>query len=408
MAVEAYHDPENFRIALNACIQAIRNITFALQSQKAAIENFDKWYAPWQAALRNDFIMKWCVEARNRIVKQSDLETHSIALASVVSGYGESPVNTLRVSPFASSQDIALHLKENVLPQPLSEKGYLYVERRWVVDDLLGIEILEALAYALSLMRSLLLDVVTQRGPIAFYGTSGPPTPRSLEDGVIDERYLPDFAKSFRNSRTVWLKLSSSECFQYVDETRHVPPHGPERAKARYQLEDLVRGLDKKKTDLRGRIEFLLAIGKRMLEVDGHHWPHVFLIDRKNRLTIVTPHIAHHEEKPIIWSEIAKRAKSVNATVVIAILETWVAPFDPAFPGRRPEQSPDRGEALHATGFTHRGDGYSVVVPFSRTNGKITFGPEQIVDTNRIPWLEPFRSIWRKTIRGAKRFTKGS
>jgi hypothetical protein len=401
-AASSYHDPENFRIALNACIQAIRNVTFGLQSQKSGIRNFERWYSGWQNALRNDFLMKWCVEARNRIVKQSDLETHSIAMASLVTGYRAPPVNVLRVSPFASSRDIAIRLQRDLLPPPLNAYGYLYVERRWVAADLVNFEVLETLAYALYVLRAILLDVVEQRGPTALYGKAGPPSPDTFEDGAIDERYLPDFVSSFREYRSAWLELSSSQFVRPgYEQLKPAPDEGP-RAEARYKLSELKLGKEQKKGDLKDRVNFFLTIGKRLLEVDGYHIPHVFLIDRKNRLTTISPQFATYSEKPLLWAEIAKQAKKEQATTVIAVLEAWSAPFDPAFPTRRPEYSPNRMEVLHAAGFTFRGDGYAVTVPFFRKDGKITFGPESVTDVDRIGFLEPFRRVWRKTIRRTK------
>ncbi len=39
-----YQDPQRFNANLNATIQSLRNITFALQSEKDVIPNFHIWY----------------------------------------------------------------------------------------------------------------------------------------------------------------------------------------------------------------------------------------------------------------------------------------------------------------------------------------------------------------------------
>lgn len=99
-AAKYYASPEEFRTYLNACIQALRNVTFVLQKQKSEIDNFKEWYAQWQNALKADKIMTWCVAARNRIVKQGDLETRSIALASYVASYLEAPKHEFEVEAY--------------------------------------------------------------------------------------------------------------------------------------------------------------------------------------------------------------------------------------------------------------------------------------------------------------------
>jgi hypothetical protein len=79
-AADAYMEPETFRLNLNSLIQGLRNVTFLLQSQKRDLPSFEDWYGAWQRAVKDDPVMRWAVSARNRIVKQSDLEMHSTAL----------------------------------------------------------------------------------------------------------------------------------------------------------------------------------------------------------------------------------------------------------------------------------------------------------------------------------------
>src|SRR5690349_13674670 len=83
-AEDEYFDPSGFRIALNGCIQTLRSVTFVLQKQKNKIDGFETWYQDWQKKLNADEVLKWSVQARNRIVKEGDLELHSILRVSVV------------------------------------------------------------------------------------------------------------------------------------------------------------------------------------------------------------------------------------------------------------------------------------------------------------------------------------
>lgn len=398
-AVSHYHDPEEFRIALNACIQAIRNVTFALQGQKKRIPGFEPWYENWQAALKADTVMKWCVAARNQIVKQQDLETDSVAFAALVVDYQDPPVNKIRVDPFANSRDVALRIREELIPETRKNYGYLYIERRWVISDLRDIELLEALAYALSVLGAILLDTLQQKGPTSFYrnlklGSAIQP----MVDGEIDEELLPEFARNFREARTTMLKLSSLDFVRLTMVPRETTPEELESARVRYRLDELTKN-SKIGSGLKESVDSFLAIGKRMLVVDGHHLPKVFLFDRKNRLTIIEPEFPEHEDKPVIWNRITKQAKRERATSIIVIAESWFAPFDASHPYRRPENSPDRSEALQAAALTYRGQSYAVIVPFTRDDQKIVFGEETVIDAAALTFFEPFRKLWRKTTR---------
>jgi hypothetical protein len=47
-AMDAYHDSSTFLANLNSTIQALRNVTFVLQSEKKKIPNFEQWYGQQQ------------------------------------------------------------------------------------------------------------------------------------------------------------------------------------------------------------------------------------------------------------------------------------------------------------------------------------------------------------------------
>jgi hypothetical protein len=58
-ALDLYADSEGFRANLNACIQALRNVTFVLQKEHSSIPNFETWYAGWRERMKSDSIMRW-------------------------------------------------------------------------------------------------------------------------------------------------------------------------------------------------------------------------------------------------------------------------------------------------------------------------------------------------------------
>jgi hypothetical protein len=65
--LEAYHDAERFRANLNSTIEALRNVTFILQSEKAAFASFDAWYGRWVELLKGDPDSKVSVRPSTRL-----------------------------------------------------------------------------------------------------------------------------------------------------------------------------------------------------------------------------------------------------------------------------------------------------------------------------------------------------
>jgi hypothetical protein len=83
----AYFDPDGFRLGAQSAIQTLRSVTFILQKNKGAIPGFDQWYDGWRKRLDADELMRWIVDARNRIEKEGDLEAHSYVRAEILASY---------------------------------------------------------------------------------------------------------------------------------------------------------------------------------------------------------------------------------------------------------------------------------------------------------------------------------
>jgi len=89
-----------FLANLNATIEALRNVTFVVQKEKAAFKDFDAWYTPRQEILKADATANWLNQARVTIVHQGDLESSSHAEVRIVTyeektlWTGEVPIQT--------------------------------------------------------------------------------------------------------------------------------------------------------------------------------------------------------------------------------------------------------------------------------------------------------------------------
>lgn len=161
-ALDGYHRIEDFRANVNTAIQALRNVTFALQKQKDNLIGFDEWYSVWQGKMRNDPILKELHEARNIIVKEEDLKLHSEATART-KGWVEFEKMAFTFDPAKNSHEVAkgfYHTYAKHLPVEEAYKHRLIFEfeRKWVYEKIPNTELLEAIAHSYNFLYSILLD----------------------------------------------------------------------------------------------------------------------------------------------------------------------------------------------------------------------------------------------------------
>ena len=98
-AADAYMDPESFRFNLNSLLESLRSVTLLLQNQKSNFADFDGWYLPLRDSMKTDSIMKWSLEARNRVVHQADLEIYSTAVVRLSHDWLDEVERILEVPP---------------------------------------------------------------------------------------------------------------------------------------------------------------------------------------------------------------------------------------------------------------------------------------------------------------------
>jgi len=394
-AAKNYGSPDEFRTYLNACIQALRNVTFVLQKQKSGIDNFEEWYSQWQAALKADKIMAWCVTARNCIVKQGDLETRSIALAAYVASYLEAPKHEFEVDPFVDTAEIAKKIVSKHLPKYLHQEGYLKVERRWIDKGLPEYELLEVLSYAFSVLTQLVMDVQTRQGPKFSKQKENieEAFSKSASAIQIDKSVIPYCMSSHADWRTVWVKLPSMQIMQYVVKDRAGELVSKEKILKKYGLASPSE--TKEQSELLKQALYFLEQAKRMLTVDKHLITAVFLISADKKLTILPLEFEDHDQKYVMWDIVASELERRDANAIIVIGEAWVAEFDPQNPTRRPEDASERKEAIKVNALAKDGENFAITVPFTRKWRKIRFQDEIYHDDKYTAnFLDPIRRVW--------------
>lgn len=181
-AERAYFEPQAFRVAIQTAIQTLRTVTFILQSNKHLIPEFDAWYGAWQEKLKADALMRWMVDARNKIEKQGDLEAHSFVRAEIVASYlNNGPVRDVPAKLFEGPGVILKAIpRKSDLGEHIRKFGTLRIQRRWVENSLPDYELLDAVAIAYGKIAGVVHDAHRAIG-------RDPPVTTNVE---TDEEYI--------------------------------------------------------------------------------------------------------------------------------------------------------------------------------------------------------------------------
>ncbi len=402
-----YGDPDGFRINLNACIEALRSVTFVLQKEKRKIPKFDEWYKGWQDKLREDSILKWLVFARNLIVKEGDLKLHSIVRVSLLKSYFEPPYKDFTVDPLTPISKILKQFNISDLSVSLKKDGILRIERRWVDSNLPSHELLDALSHSYTMLSNIIDDVHK------YVGKSRSKLFKDTSDGeLIEIKSNKDHLKgrlpcmiATEWNRTQWLKLSTGE-FLYP-QTYDVDKIPYDVIQKRYNLPDQPERNSEKPKDLLGLAEALFEYAKNILRKDGFHSTIVFLILPNGKTVIHQLLPEDRSEKYILWSKVASEVERIGAKSIVAISEAWTAPFDPNTPDRPSAESPDRLEALDLVAASSKGEEFSINCIFHRRNGEIEFEPTKISSDGTHYFLSPIKTIWlNQKFRDIKQYHK--
>ncbi len=426
--LDNYQDPDGFRIYLNSCIQALRNVSWVLQKEKRLIPGFDEWYPVWRQRMRVDPVMAWVVRSRNRIVKEGDLETESRAIARVITSYAEaaeeverglgfvrrtpavddeaavdvpeagtepSQVRTLSAPPRFTLPQILLMIAGANIPLRILQQSTLTLERRWVDRALPDFELLDAMAHAFGVLELMISDVHDRMG---------------VEHGIVldhdgsllpvrDDGRYPCMVTS-RAIRTIALSLDDL----HVETGGKVwqmefDPEVAEKSLKRYGTIPTPPSSPKSPVDF---VPSFTEIGSQILRKDkGHGW-FIYYYRGPQRVHAQTLMARNNADKRHIAQQVAELASINDIDGVIVVGEAWHSPmrYDEQGAPIPPSEHPDKSEVL----IVHAEDAYgrirSVHVPFTRRRGRRTLVHE-VVDLSNVgptsyQFLEPVRAVWRQ------------
>lgn len=376
-ALDGYQSAEEFRADLNTAIQALRNVTFALQARKDPLSGFDDWYKPWQEQMKKDDVMKWLHKARNFIVKKGDLETKSVAHASVMT-WEKLALVELEFNPLVDIQELVARIIQfNLLkvPKEIEENAILTVERKWMTEDLPEKELLEVISQGFSFLYRLLTDA---------HNVFNLENTRCFTDNLhtrfkVGQNSIPECMKISTVDRSITIHLRDKEvmCCE-LSEISLIVDHI--RVLKRYP--GLVENA-RKKSDLGSnkglpfpfnKMDMYVETAKTLLQRDKTHGRYSFLYRKEGQGPKT---IAHEEKDPQekfataqrIVEEIIKK----DVIGVIDVGEAWLVQQKHLKRNERPSQSKHRKEALFISCATANTIKY-ITIPFKRSFlGKIEF-----------------------------------
>jgi hypothetical protein len=397
-AASSYQNVDEFLINLNACIQACRNVTFVLQNQKSEITDFHSWYeCDWRIAMSNDSIMRWCVEARNTIVKQEDLAIRSIARASIHDNYLLEPTFHIAIDPMIDLGQVANALFDK-FPEREKMNGFIKVERQWRVEGL-EIELLSALAHAATVLMTLIADADERNGSSSIYPEFDPKAERIDHQTIKEllEEHSPECMKQFEDYRVAWFKLPNLDYYNFKEDNANYNSKQIKIAKKKYNNNgfDLLFPKLYKSTSFLEKIEASAEIAKKMLQIDGYHIPLVILFCRSGKLELVTTQFEDQSDKYVFWHKIAKKVRRVGVKELISINEAWEYNLNDKIKYGNALLIPNKKEKLIISGISEMGHVTIIAFPFSRKENHIVFSEREIY--HETPnYLIPITKIWKK------------
>lgn len=377
--------------AYNSLLITIRSVTFLLQKEKALLPDFDAWYEPWRDRMRADPVMRWLVNARNRIEKEGDLDLHSRARVSLLATWeGPLPLIEFDLPPLVSPSDAAASISLEDTPEWIREVGVLILERRWIASDLADHELLEAASHGYGVLAELVDDAHRQVGTRLVSTRVDGERPLVVPTEHIGRRLPCMVATEWR--RTVISVADGAEIGRRVTDLP-VPSADAEELEERY-------GRLKPATNVREMAEALFEHARRMFETDGGH---VTILLPYREGAPLGPRVFQFEDQRAKFVEMRWFAQDVEREgidTIFFITESWIATPEQVLPmRRRPSGVPDRKEAL----FLHGADASGWQVMYTAiaerdSDGRPMLGPTHLTESPPVDgFLAPVLSVWRGT-----------
>lgn len=414
---DAYQDSDLFRTDLNACIQALRNVTFALQKEMAHVEGFAEWYRPWQSAMRKSDGLLWLLNARNFIVKEGDLETESEAIAWLVLNYfdaaevihrsvSQSNLKAFRIDarPTWTAEEVNEALRKADPPQSLLDDGIVLVERRWISKDLPGHELLNVLAYGFSFTSSLVLDADVQFTP-APYDPALDPDTIGDEGSPYPQAARPPCMVTTRAARTIQYRFLDGD--PDVGGVSRPVSIEPDAHLTRVAVEKYgPHGATFHTIRARSILDLLPSFAIQGRAIIGSGEEHGWFIWFYRGLKQVHVEVMAARDKADKWTlaqRVADVAARLGADGVIEVGEVWLGNVpEPGEPYVHAEDQPDRREGLAVSAELATGEARTIIIQITRTDDGVAFSDPTEVDEPTSNFFAPLRAYWAHHVQSSR------
>ncbi|MFC9840904.1 hypothetical protein ACFVKB_45190 [Rhodococcus sp. NPDC127530] len=395
-------------MALNACIQALRNVTFALQKQKSNVPGFDEWYQPWQDRMKADQVARWLVRSRNRVVKEEDLETESKLRVSVSTTYDDAAaqvVESLLPRSAAAHRKWEKHMVYPIgwplqrvvegvtraVPPKICAQATMTVERRWVDDALEEWEILSALAYVYTTLATMLQEahvLISNNHAFEFHGCD------YLAGCAADSTDFvrPPCMATTREWRSLDVDLSTRMAMEAPDV--HMVEYSEEGGALARQLFGKPPQPPESPTSALDWVEFMMKTAKMVVAAGQEHmwFIHFFRGGKPDGAPWgILPR--NSLDKRRFAQQVAEVCEVFGYDGVLSISEMWVGS-----PGGNllPSQQKNRTEALSVDAACADGSHRQSVVTLVRGEGTVDFvDKEWDLGVEGFGFFKPVKEVWR-------------
>lgn len=394
-AEKSYFEPDGFRVAIQTAIQTLRTVTFILQSNKRLFPNFPEWYESWQVKLRADPLMRWMVDARNKIEKQGDLEAHSFIRAEIMASYyNEGPCLEVEAELFQNPHQLLQSALTEHEKAHVRRDGILRIQRRWVENTLPNYELLDAVGIAYGKIAELVADAHREIGlerPSTFSGDFDHTEGHTARGG----RLPCMIGHSESRALNVW--LATGQPVDVESTAVELKREAVESRAERYKLTagDIWPPPDSSSEQV---LDHLFQIASKLFLVDGHHDTMVFLLSGSRPVYMMTMVLQEHGEKYLIMRQLANEVIRHGTDGLIAIGEVWSSPFNPRDPYRRAADSPERREYLSASFLSKTENPVQILSEIERVDDVIRLGSSATLRNQAHNAFAPVYEAWGREV----------
>lgn len=342
--------------------------------------------------MRADSVLKWLVDARNTIVKEGDLATHSNLRIAVVNSWFEFPSIEVEAPLFTKAENFAKIVTEGIPESFSPDTGLLRVERRWVDSKFPSRELLEALAHTFGILSELLFDAHKSLLSLGV-ATCCPWYTRYTS---VEGRPPPCMLAQLWD-RTIWIDVRTGERLMPTVQALRTTEKNLKKATTRYFGGQAPRRKSKLPGDLVKDAAIWFEHAKTVLQKDGYHQPIAIVGHADGSCRIHVLVMDDRSDKYLVFRQLATEIEKIGGTSVVVINEMWVSKVRDGGSFGYPSDDPDRREALALVAADASGKICNHLVFFDRDeNGKIRLSEQSIVTDDNPFFLAPILAVWSK------------